>query len=203
MKLSHILIKVKDLDKAVKEWEDKGFIVEYGKSKNPYNALIYFADGPFIELFKFNGLPRFLRPILKAIGKVGLFDKMAYWGSSDEGLLSIMLENYEDNLNTEANILKQYNIGGSISKKNRMDTKNRNLKFTVMFTDGIYFPDLMTYFSTDPKPKTNEHPNGIKGVASITLGLDKHQEEAFKAICDDERIIIERGSGIKNLVWID
>ena len=202
MKLSHILIKVKDLDKAVKEWQDKGFIVEYGKTKNPYNALIYFPEGPFIELFKFNGLPKFLRPILKLIGKGGLFDKMAYWGDSDEGLLSIMLENYETSLDKEIAILKEHNIEGSLSIKSRLDTKNRKLNFNVLFTDQVYFPDLMTYFSTDPKPKTNEHTNGIKGVKSITLGLTVEQTKAFKAICDDDRVKVVEGKGIKDLEWI-
>ena len=28
----------------------KGFAVQYGRKKNPINALIYFSNGPYIEL---------------------------------------------------------------------------------------------------------------------------------------------------------
>ena len=98
MKLSHILIKVNDLDKAVKAWQEKGFVVEYGKKKNPYNALIYFPTGAFIELFAFNGMPKFVNRILTAMGRGKFVEKMNYWANHEEGLLSIMLENYENNL---------------------------------------------------------------------------------------------------------
>lgn len=50
MKLSHVILKVEQLDKAVQEYREKGFVVEYGKEKNPINALIYFSKGPYIEL---------------------------------------------------------------------------------------------------------------------------------------------------------
>ena len=202
MKLSHVLIKVNDLDKSVKEWEDRGFIVEYGKAKNPYNALIYFKDGAFIELFSFKGLPSIVNSILKFFGQKGLVEKMEYWANHDEGLLSIMLENYENNLDKEIAILKEHNIFGSLSKKRRKDTQNRILHFKVMFSDDINFPDLMTYFSVDPKPQENIHPNGYTGVKSISLGLTEDQKKAFLAICNDEHIVLFNGKGIKNLEFM-
>ena len=44
MRLGHVIYNVKDLDAAVKEWRDKGFAVEYGRTKKPINALIYFSE---------------------------------------------------------------------------------------------------------------------------------------------------------------
>ncbi len=46
MKTSHIIYKVDDLHQAVNEFKKKGFEVEYGTKKNPYNAIIYFSEGP-------------------------------------------------------------------------------------------------------------------------------------------------------------
>ncbi len=156
MKLSHILIKVTDLDSAVYEWQKKGFTVEYGRAKKPYNALIYFKEGPYIELFKFNGFPKPIAFILALLGKKKLVEKMNFWAKHEDGLLSIMLENYEQNLSKEVEILKKHGYFGTLSKKSRIDTKNRKLNFTVMFTDDIHFPDLMTYFSTAPKPQNQK-----------------------------------------------
>ena len=199
MKLSHILIKVDNLEKAVLEWQNKGFVVEYGTSRNPYNALIYFKEGPFIELFAFKGFPSFLKPILNVFGMRHLVEKMDFWANHEEGLLSIMLENYEKDLSKEAEILKKYNFGGMISKKSRMDVKKRKLKFTVMFTDPVHFPDLMTFFSINPKPAENIHPNGVTGIKSISVGLSDVHKQAFVELCDDPRVEIFDGTGIKDL----
>ena len=203
MKLSHILIKVNDLEKAVKEWEDKGFVVEYGKKSNPYNALIYFKEGPYIELFKFKGLSGFISSCLKLFGKGDFVQKMNFWGGHEEGLMSIMLENYETNLDSEIAILKKHNLKGTLSNKVRVDILNRKLKFKVLFTDDKYFPDLMTFFTINPKPSEDIHPNGVKGVRSISLGLNTAQRQAFQEICDDDRVNLYEGCGVKDLEWIE
>ena len=202
MKLSHILIKVNDLDKAVKEWQDKGFIVEYGKKHNPYNALIYFKNGAFIELFKFNGLPKIINHLLNLFGKRKFVEKMNFWANHEEGLLSIMLENYEENLDKEISILQNHGLSGVLSNKTRIDLKNRKLKFKVLFTNDVHFPDLMTFFSVNPKPQEDIHPNGIKGIKSISLGLTEKQKKIFLDICNDEQIILFEGEGIKDLEWL-
>ena len=202
MKLSHILIKVNDLDKAVKDWTNEGFIVEYGKARNPYNALIYFKDGAFIELFKFNGLPKIINKLLIIFGKRKFVEKMEYWAKHEEGLLSIMLENYDDNLDKEISIIRSHGLSGVLSNKSRKDINKRKLKFKVLFTNDNYFPDMMTFFSINPKPKNDIHPNDIKGVKSISLGLTKDQQQIFLDICDDKTIKLFEGRGIKDLEWI-
>ena len=50
--LSHVLYKVNDLNKSVNEFIKKGFHVEFGSKSAPHNALIYFSEGPYIELIK-------------------------------------------------------------------------------------------------------------------------------------------------------
>ena len=52
MKLSHILYKTNNLPEAVKQFEEDGFKVEYGSKHNPKNALIYFSEGPYIEILE-------------------------------------------------------------------------------------------------------------------------------------------------------
>lgn len=61
MRLGHVIDVVKNLDAAVKEWREKGFAVEHGRTKNPMNALIYFSGGPYIELLKDGGMSSLAR----------------------------------------------------------------------------------------------------------------------------------------------
>lgn len=57
--ISHVLYKVNDLNKSVNEFINKGFHVEFGSKNRPHNALIYFSDGPYIELIKAPLYPNF------------------------------------------------------------------------------------------------------------------------------------------------
>ena len=41
MRIAQIVYKVDHLTQAVKAAEKKGYMVEYGQKKNPYNAFIY------------------------------------------------------------------------------------------------------------------------------------------------------------------
>ena len=72
MKLSHILYKSNSLSKSVKKFQDEGFKGEYGSKHNPKNALIYFSDGPYIEILEKAPISNFLMMILRLTGKTHL-----------------------------------------------------------------------------------------------------------------------------------
>lgn len=93
MKLGHVIYKVDDLHQAVQEYEAKGFSVEYGKIKNPYNALVYFSQGPYLELLASTGMPRFAKKVLRLLGKRGFVDRLDAWDRADEGYIGLCLEN--------------------------------------------------------------------------------------------------------------
>ncbi|HHF4065281.1 TPA: VOC family protein [Haemophilus influenzae] len=69
MRSGHIIYKINNLQLAVKEWRNKGFEVEYGRNKNPINALIYFSEGPYIELLQNTGMPKIVKLLSKLFGK--------------------------------------------------------------------------------------------------------------------------------------
>ncbi len=81
MRLGHVIYVVKDLDAAVNEWRNKGFTVEYGRTKNPMNALIYFSEGPYIELLKDGGMSAAARKIMRFLGKGEFMNRFDYWAS--------------------------------------------------------------------------------------------------------------------------
>ena len=56
MKISHVLYKVNNLEDTVSQFRNQGFTVEYGKKDKPYNALIYFEEGPYIESVSYTHL---------------------------------------------------------------------------------------------------------------------------------------------------
>lgn len=202
MKVSHIIIKVNNLDEAVEKWTKKGFVVEYGKRKNSYNALIYFKEGPYIELYERYGMPSFLKKIMRFFGKKAFVDRMDFWDNHNEGIIGLELETYEDNVEKEVKLLKEYNEKYMLMNCKRLDAKDRNLKFTCVFPDNMKIPAFMTYFSIDPKPKTDIHPNGIKGVKSVAFGTEKKLIPLINQLCEDDRLKLYIGKGVRDLEWL-
>lgn len=199
MNVSHILYKVDKLDNAVQRFRKEGFTVEYGTKKNPHNALIYFSQGPYLELFHNSGMPGFLKSILSISGKKAFIDRLNQWEHSQEGLIGMALENYSDNLESERSILRRYNENMFIIPSKRRDSKGRVLKFTCGFPDNMKIPFMMTYFSQDPKPVDYVHPNGVESIESISFGTDKHLLALIHELCDDKRMKLFAGAGVKDL----
>src|SRR5262249_54346468 len=51
LRCSHVLCTVDDIARAVADYTELGFTVEWGSDpRQAHNALIWFAEGPFIEL---------------------------------------------------------------------------------------------------------------------------------------------------------
>ena len=65
----HLIYKVKGLRQAVKEWEEKGFVVEYGRRKKPNNALITLVKAPILSYWKNTGIPVIAKIIAKLFGR--------------------------------------------------------------------------------------------------------------------------------------
>ena len=186
MRLGHVIYVVKDLDAAVNEWRSKGFTVEYGRIKKPINALIYFSDGPYIELLKDGGMSSAARKLMWLVGKGEFMDRFDYWANAPEGWTSLCIEKEPGGLEKEIAYLDSVGIKGTYMKKlKRIDTQNRELKYKCYFTHDYNMPFLMSYFEIDPKPKNYVHSNGIRGIAKVIYRTDKKNAEALRHLVQD------------------
>nr|WP_273166706.1 VOC family protein [Actinomyces israelii] len=59
---------MKDLGAAVDDFRNRGFAVEYGRRRNPINALAYFGEGPYLELLAGTGTPKALKKLTALVG---------------------------------------------------------------------------------------------------------------------------------------
>lgn len=201
MKVSHIIYKVNDLEKGVLHFREQGFHVEYGSKRNPHNALIYFSEGPYIELLEKVHLPFFIKSILRIIGKGKVVERLEGWGNTSEGLVELCLENYGTDFKEEEQVLKKYNQKYFITKSKRFDPADRMLKWRMLFPHELKLPFLMTYFNEDPKPKNFIHPNGIKKIKSISYGSINELIPLIRKLCDDEVLDLFVGEGVKDLQY--
>lgn len=201
MKVSHIMYRVPDLEKAVEEYRKKGFAVEYGKVKNPINALIYFSEGPYIELLAGSQMPAVFKKLFRLFGQGKLVDRLDSYDNHPGGSCGLALENYKTDLESEGEILKKYGYGLFQMNNRRDDTKGRKLRFKVGAPNDIQIPFFMTYFNIDPKPTAFVHPNGVVRISHVTFGTRKELFPLIKELCDDEILELHEGNGVEEFTF--
>ncbi len=188
MRSGHVIYKVANLDEAVKEWRGKGFVVEYGKKKNPINALIYFSEGPYIELLESTGMPKALFKIAKIFDK---FSRFRYLETCKTGWCDFCIEKDFADLSKEIEYLNSHGIEGFYLKKGRRkDIHDRILKYKCFFPNDLEFPFLMSYFDKDPKPQNFVHPNGKKKITLIRYYISDTYYDTLKKLVDAEELEI-------------
>lgn len=186
MKVSHVLYKTNNLEASFKEFEKLGYKVVYGSRKKPHNALIYFSEGPYIELLEKAPVSSFLKAILRLLGKGKVVDRFNSWENSTEGFFEICLENNTTNFKKEEKILAKFEEGYFITNTKRIDVSNRVLKWKLLFPNQIKIPFLMTQFNINPKPKNFVHPNKIKRIKQISYSTEASIIPVINELCNDD-----------------
>ena len=198
MRLSHVLLKVSDLDDAVDRYRKNGFEVEYGKAKKPNNAMIYFADGTYLELLWKTGMPSWAQIPLRLFGKKAFTSRISTWDGANEGLIGMALESEPDRLADAKGILEQSGQSYFQFKSKRLDTKGRNLGFVGVMPDNMKIPFLGTC-DTDLRRTGFVHPNGVVGFKSVHFGTTEELRPIVNTLCDDDRVKLFIGEGVKDL----
>tara|TARA_B110000027_G_scaffold53535_1_gene58317 strand:+ start:52 stop:660 length:609 start_codon:yes stop_codon:yes gene_type:complete len=186
MKVSHVLYKTNNLEASFKEFEKLGYKVVYGSRKKPHNALIYFSEGPYIELLEKAPVSSFLKAISRLLGKGKVVDRFNSWENSTEGFFEICLENNTTNFKKEEKILAKFGEDYFITNSKRIDVSNRVLKWKLLFPNQIKIPFLMTQFNINPKPKNFVHPNKIKRIKQISYSTEASIIPVINELCNDD-----------------
>ena len=195
MKVSHVLFKTNDLKKTIKEFEKSGFKVDYGSKKKPHNALIYFSEGPYIEILEKAPITSFIKLILRFIGKGCLVERLNSWENAKEGFFEICLENDTTNFEKEIKILNKFKEGFFLTRSKRIDPSHRVLKWKLLFPSQIKIPFLMTPFNINPKPKNFVHHNKINRIKQISYCTEANIIPIINELCNDDRLKLSAGKG--------
>ena len=201
MKVSHVLYKTNNLEASFKEFEKLGYKVVYGSRKKPHNALIYFSEGPYIELLEKAPVSSFLKALLRLLGKGKVVDRFNSWENSTEGFFEICLENNSINFKKEEKIFAKFGEGYFITKSKRIDVSNRFLRWKILFPNQIKIPFLMTKFSKNPKPKNFTHPNRVKKIQRILYGTQSQFIPILTELSDDDTLQLIEGNGVKEVLY--
>ncbi len=200
MRLSHILYKVKNLHEAVKDFEEMGFTVRYGtKKEKAFNALIWFEEGPFIELFTIKKSSKILTLMLKLIGKKSVAKRFNYFVDAKYGWCEYSIENTREDLEKENIKLKEMNCEYGVLNGRRNNINGLKLKWKLSIPMDLGLPFLMSAYTPDPRPKSIIHKNGAKSVSKLMWGVSDKNMNIINELVDDERMDLIEGNGFKKI----
>jgi len=198
MKISHLIYKADDLQKAVSAFEDMGFKIEYGKKDDPYNALIYFEDHTYIEIMQNIHISKVVGFLLKLFGMRGYLESSLAQNDLPEGFFRFALLMEPSDKKELAGRYKKYlNVSSFFAPVSRTDIHGHKLKCKCLMPSDCNYPFFNTEFQCEELWQIT-HPNGIKGIKEVIFDASAGERTFFLGLPVDERLTIKaEGNGIR------
>lgn len=177
--IGHLLVKVPDLHTAVRQYEDYGFTVTYGAApEKATNAMIYFADGSFVELFsmqRFERMSGYVRSLLLWLAERrdrNIGARIRYYYAANEGLCDYALDSEKGAFakNIADLAAEGLQVGRALPFR-RVDAMGRRLNWHLCSTGERLIPFFMSEYEPyhPPLPEQCRHRNGSRSIRSLWI----------------------------------
>ncbi|MBX3483815.1 VOC family protein [Phenylobacterium sp.] len=173
LRFSHVLIRVDDLKAAVADYAALGFTCVWGSApERAHNALIYFEDGPFLELFKPPPASAAAELALAAVMGRPAARRVRRWGEAPCGLVEYALETDDADLKAVRAASKAAGAPlGRIVGTTRTRPDGVKLAWQMLTPAALDLPFAMgAYTPPDTQPDAvRRHANGARRVGRMDL----------------------------------
>ncbi|MGN9841245.1 VOC family protein [Nonomuraea sp. H19] len=189
LKCSHILCKVDDIRAAVGDYSSLGFSVEWGSApERAHNALIWFDDGPFIELFQLPSRFALLRWPFATIFGTAAGERLARWARPGEGWRDLAVETEDTELAGVRAALRRKNVRVSrVMKGKRVRPDGGTVRYQFLASSPAELPFVVSAYDPPQRPERVVHPNGARGVARVRMGVSAADRASFDALVGEGR----------------
>jgi Glyoxalase-like domain len=190
LRCSHVLCTVDDLGEAVQDFTDLGFAVQWGSDPRvAHNALIWFRDGPFIELAHF---PQ----SVGARSDEVLGERLARWVAPGEGWRDLALETDATDLAGARAWLREAAVDVSPvldGKRIRPDGQEVRYQYLMPLSAGL--PFVVSAYDPPQRPEAVTHSNGATGIARLYVTVSPADRRAYDAMAGEDRWLrLEEGA---------
>jgi len=185
MTLDHIVIFVRDLEQAVRDYTELGFQVEPGgRHARTENALIIFADGSYIELLALQ--KNWKRPLIRlatklgmversAKGKTDMYGRLLRWISRGTGIVDWCASTEDMAATLKIWESEQPDLLG-YQEFDRTRPDEKIAKWYLGGARRLDLPFLIEDISDRdirvPPADRDTHPNGALGIEGLTLPVE-------------------------------
>lgn len=181
----HVLVKVAALHDAVRDFRELGFTVDYATApEKAHNAHVWFASGPFLELFELPAQAARLRPLIALRYGSAMADRVARWARTDtEGFCDLAIETDTTDLRADLRALNR--AGGRLGRRirsSRVRPDGERVRYEFAMAGPSRAPFVVSAYDPPQRPPSTAHPNGAHAVTGITLGVAAEEAAVTDAI---------------------
>lgn len=202
LRLSHIHLRVRGIKRAVADFEQAGFRVEWGRNpqRSP-NAFIWFNDVVFIELFTMLPPTALASPFLSRRYGPEMRARWDFWRGKTEGLLDFAVEAEDPDMariERFETVRSQIEADGiRLSRSwygSRVNPRGERVEYAFSGLMPVELPFLVSTFNIPQIPDHIDHPNGIHHIRHLYVTCTPELMDPMqRLICGDPKIILEPG----------
>lgn len=196
--VGHVIYKADDLEATINDFRSQGFHVEEGQQKNASGALIYFCEGPYLEIRDKIAVPIFFRQILRLTGHKKLVDSYDSFATMPQGYSRVVLEVQRKEFGRVKEILDFHRTKNLTIPFSRKDPTGRRLSCWCLSPDDWAIPLFVTPFAVDTHRST-PHPNGITHMEGIDFATSEKTLSICKHVGIDDGLTCRPGAGTIDL----
>lgn len=175
------------------------FTVVYGSNpQKAKNALNWFEEGPFLELFTMNMNPFLygvVTVILKILGKQSLLKRVKLFKTSPTGFCDISIDTDQRELDKYIKLLKDKGYDCDRIRGRRTNIKGEKLNWQLAAPSRIDIPFLMSAYNIEQRPETIKHSNGAVSISEVVFATNKNNFTLFSELIEDDRLKLVEGHG--------
>jgi catechol 2,3-dioxygenase-like lactoylglutathione lyase family enzyme len=187
LRCSHVVCRVADIEVAVRDFTDLGFTVEWGSDpKRADNALIWFAEGPFIELLR--PPPPAMRWPLTALYGRAVAGRIARWARSGEGWCDVALETDATELAPTRAALQAAGVDVSrIVKGKRTRPDGQPVRYEFLAPAPPRLPFVVSAYDPPQRPAHVAHANGALALTCVRLRVSDADRARYELLAGEDR----------------
>ncbi|WP_437972543.1 VOC family protein [Sorangium sp. So ce260] len=193
---SHVLLWVRDLHQAVRDYRKLGFKVDYATAeRKAQHAHIWFTEGPVVELLTTPRSARWFKWPIELMAGRGSGRRMIRWSESGEGFCDVAVVTDRHAFDRELTALRKAGVpvGRAIGwRRTKPDGQEIHFKFAYPANDRL--PFIVSPYDPPQHPRESRHPNGATRLSRVRMGVRaEHREAARRIVGDDPTFVLEPG----------
>ncbi|WP_299941338.1 VOC family protein [uncultured Microbulbifer sp.] len=179
---SHVLLWVKDIHQAVRDFRQLGFTVDYAtKKQNAQHAHIWFREGAIIELLTSPSNAHYFKWLIDIFAGLGAGRRMIRWSQEGEGFCDVALvsEDFDNDLST----LQQSGIQtGRVVPWRRTKPDGQKTRFRFIYPRSERLPFMVSPYNPSQHPDETNHENGATGLHKVHMDVSAQDWQAVRQL---------------------
>jgi len=194
---SHVLLWVRDLHRAVRDYRKLGFEVDYATpEEKAQHAHIWFTNGPIIELLTTPRRAKWFKWPIDLLAGRGSGRRMVRWGEAGEGFCDVAVVTDAHALDSELGALRKAGVPvGRAVPWRRVKPDGQQIRFKFAYPANDRLPFLVSPYDPHQHPKEKDHPNGATRLSRVRMGVRAEDREAVRRIVGDDPTFVLEPAG--------